>query len=79
MKTVEQIENEKRMFGMSVEDINSLVTNTLVHSRSTKMLIMSMLSDIQEELPVESSIEINQRLNLIKYLVDTTLDGKEVK
>ena len=81
MKTTEQIEKEKRMFGMSVEDIDSLVTNTLVHCRSTKMLIMGMVSDVQEYLEMLDlkgikDDEFNQKLNLIKYLIDNTLDGK---
>jgi hypothetical protein len=75
------MENEKQMFGMSFEDINSLVNNTLAHSRSTKLLIMGMVSDVQEKLDYNlngvKDTEINQTLNLIKYLVDTTLTGKE--
>jgi hypothetical protein len=40
-----------------------------------------MVSDVQEKLDYNlngvKDTEINQTLNLIKYLVDTTLTGKE--
>lgn len=65
-------ERQKQMFGMTVEEIKEAIDHTLIYNRDTRMMVMSMISDIQENITSEAD---RKKLNVIKYIIDTTLKG----
>ena len=68
---------EIKMFGMTRTEMDEIVKKELLMSRDTRMMIMSILSDIQENGNISN--EDRQSLNFVKFIVDTTLVGKESK
>lgn len=74
MKEIENV--QRKMFGMTTQEIKDMVEENLKSNRDTRMMIMSILSDIQETIDNDFDPErIRKDLNLAKYLVDTTLKG----
>ena len=62
-----------QMFGTTKSIIAEQVAQTLKFNRDTKMLILGLLSDIQD---TTNDLQFQQKINIVKYLIDTTLKGQ---
>jgi hypothetical protein len=62
-------EDQKRMFGMSTDDIREQYMNSITAKLSgLEMVVASILSDCQEELD-DGDERIRKRLNVAKFIL----------
>lgn len=72
----QSIESQKEMFGMTIEDIEKSVADTVKYSRTKEsglsMFKMSLLSDVQYLMDLGGSKNMEtarQHCNVVKYLI----------
>ncbi len=71
-------EDEKRMFGMSKEDIREQYMDSITARCSgLEMVVASILSDVQEMSSLDYSEDaIRKQLNVAKFILFEMLDAK---
>ena len=74
-------EDEKRMFGMSKEDIREEYMNSITARCSgLEMVVASILSDVQEMSSMDYSDDaIRKQLNVAKFILFEMMDAKREK
>ena len=71
-------EAEKRMYGMSAEDIQKQYMNGLTAKLSgLEMVVASILSDAQELLQMNRNDEARKLMNIAKFVLFEMMDKKE--
>lgn len=71
-------EAEKRMYGMSAEDIQEQYMNGLTAKLSgLEMVVASILSDAQELLQMNRNDEARKMMNIAKFVLFEMMDKRE--
>ena len=71
-------EDEKRMFGMSKEDIREQYMESITARCSgMEMVVAGILSDAQELLSMDRADAARKQLNIAKFILFEMLDAKE--
>ena len=70
-------EFESKCYGMSTEDIREDYMNSITARLSgLEMVVMGILSDVQEQLPAGDRA-IAKQLNVAKFILSEMMDAKE--
>lgn len=73
-------EAEKRMYGMSAEDIQEQYMNGLTAKLSgLEMVVASILSDAQELLQMNRNDEARKMMNIAKFVLFEMMDARREK
>lgn len=73
-KTDIQLERERKVFGMTADELDESIANGLRFYRSRAFLAVSMLSDVQEHMALSTDYNddlerARQLVNCIKYIL----------
>lgn len=70
-------EDEKRMYGMSKEDIQEQYMNSITAKLSgLEMVVAGILSDCQELTAMGRSENVRQQLNIAKFILFEMMDQR---
>ena len=71
-------EFEKNCFGISEQDIREQYMNSLTAKLSgMEMVVMSVLSDVQELIEMGSSDNARKNINIAKFILSEMMEAKE--
>ena len=71
-------EDEKRMYGMSQDDIQEQYMDSITAKLSgLEMVVAGILSDCQELTAMGQSEQVRQQLNIAKFILFEMMDQRE--